>query len=334
MVSKLKLKRKKFPPPIDYKRTKATTENFENRKLVPKFLNNRDESSKNLCYVNATLQLIFCNKDLKDYFEHLNLKKNDRKNMPICFEIAELIPNIGKLVQCAANIRSMVSISSKRPDLCDGSQQDVMEFHNILMTVIRKEMEKGNDNSGLILMDKFIGKTKFERKFAGENGKCKYGHIPVPTEDSIGEIILKLPDTIEELSLTKMIWENYTADEEKIIMKCNECCPHKSLCPQTGKCQPVEAYCRKTLITAPKYLYIHLLRFPNHLSKRMKNKVNPEPYLVLPNGQKFKLIAIVNHTGETIMSGHYQAVVKHGSDWIMCNDDMTQKSMKTTIFFL
>ena len=147
MVSKLKLKRKKFPPPFDDKRNKGTMEKFENSLLVPKFLNNRDENSKNLCFVNATLQLIFCNKDLKDYFDHLNLKENDRKNMPVCFEIARLIQNIGKGVQSAANVRSMVSVSSKRPDMCNGSQQDAMEFNYILMTVIKKEMDKGKDNS-------------------------------------------------------------------------------------------------------------------------------------------------------------------------------------------
>ena len=50
--------------------------------------------------------------------------------------------------------------------------------------------------------------------------------------------------------------------------------------------------------------------------------------MVLPNSEKYKLISIANHLGSQIKYGHYQALIKIGSKWTICDDD---KSFKTTL---
>ena len=48
----------------------------------------------------------------------------------------------------------------------------------------------------------------------------------------------------------------------------------------------------------------------------------------MPNSEKYKLISIANHLGSQIKYGHYQALIKIGSKWTICDDD---KSFKTTL---
>ena len=42
--------------------------------------------------------------------------------------------------------------------------------------------------------------------------------------------------------------------------------------------------------------------------------------LELPSGDKYTLCGIGHHLGEYFTSGHYLASVKHGDEWIRCND--------------
>ena len=51
---------------------------------------------------------------------------------------------------------------------------------------------------------------------------------------------------------------------------------------------------------------------------------------MLPNKDNYKLISIVNHLGAFIKNGHYQALVKIGSKWIMADDNNIQK---TNLFY-
>jgi hypothetical protein len=69
-------------------------------------------------------------------------------------------------------------------------------------------------------------------------------------------------------------------------------------------------------------------RFANHQCLKVETKVIPENLLVLPNSDEYKLISIANHLGTQIKCGHYQALVKIGTRWTMCDDD---KSFKTNL---
>ena len=54
---------------------------------------------------------------------------------------------------------------------------------------------------------------------------------------------------------------------------------------------------------------------------KTKTVVVPENVLVLPNGDKFRLVSIADHIGELIKNGHYVASLKNVSYWLRCNDE-------------
>ena len=87
----------------------------------------------------------------------------------------------------------------------------------------------------------------------------------------------------------------------------------------------MEATSKKCLVSTPQYLYIQLLRFSSHISFKVETKIFPENLLVLPNGDEYKLLSIANHIGTQICNGHYQAMVKIGSSWMMCDDEKNWK---------
>ena len=90
----------------------------------------------------------------------------------------------------------------------------------------------------------------------------------------------------------------------------------------------MDASTQKCLIETPTFLFIQLLRFDYHINAKIETTVVPENILVLPNGDRYKLLSIGNHLGTFINNGHYQALVKAGTSWIKADDD---KSSKTSL---
>ena len=80
MDPKLKLKKTKNPQPIDDKITKSNKEN--DQPMTLKLLNNIDDDTKNLCFVNASLQLLHSITEIRNYFKNLEYKLE--YNMPVC----------------------------------------------------------------------------------------------------------------------------------------------------------------------------------------------------------------------------------------------------------
>ena len=60
--------------------------------------------------------------------------------MPVCMELKRIFKSEGKLVVSGAELRKLIGESSGRLDMSDGSQQDVMEFHDLLLKEIENEI--------------------------------------------------------------------------------------------------------------------------------------------------------------------------------------------------
>ena len=148
-----------------------------------------------------------------------------------------------------------------------------------------------------------------------EEGACRLGHVPRREEEMFRVIRLKVPDTSRELSLNNMIHNNFAESTDSIKMKCSDCCEHVRNCPQTGKCRLREAVTQKCLLVTPTFLFIQLLRFEHHHNMKIESKVIPENILILPNGDKNKLLSIANQLGSFIYNGHYQSLIKSGTNW-------------------
>ena len=296
--------------------------------VVLKLINNSGHSDeKNLCFVNASLQLLYAIPEVRNFFKDRAYRTDTPLRFPISDELSRIFRMTGEFSTSAAEIRRLTAHHHGRQDICSGNQQDMEEFTRLLLECLEHELKNVNESSANFL-SKFIGMDMDMKLFLTADGACQKGHRPRNEPQIFRTIKLVVPDTERNLSLNNMVYNHYSMGSESIMMKCSDCCPHLSNCPLTNECKLRNAAEKKCLLSAPTFLYIQLLRFSD-IHRKIMSRVIPENVLVLPNEDKFKLISIGNHLGSLPTNGHYQVLVKSEQmSWVMANDD---KNYKTTI---
>ena len=292
-----------------------------------KLVNNTGfNSERNLCFVNTELQLLYSIPDVKSFFVSKKYREGYPERLPICDELSRIFKTEGEFQTTAAEVRRLIGIWYEREDMCDGVQQDLEEFHSLLLGVIETELVKvGGVHSRF--GDKFRGKEQTRRKFLNTtDGCCQQGHMSRTEEESFRVIKIDVPETNRVISLNNIVSNHFSENTATFSMKCSECCKHMSNCPQTGKCKLRQATSQTFLVTTPDILYIQLLRFDDFQGQKIQTKVTPENILVLPNDDKFKLVSIGNHLGPFINNGHYEALIKMGTNWIKADDSNIMKT--------
>ena len=334
MTSRLKLKKKKkYHPPFDGHPDKLNIDNDKSKDTnmsVLKLINNTGlKTERNLCYVNASLQLLHSIPDVRKFFKNKEYRLNYLEHLPVSDEIARIFATEGKFCTTTAELRRLIAHFHGRMDIWDGSQQDLEEFHRMLLEALENELSHVGFAASRFL-SKFCGMEQNKKKFINTNnvGHCKEGHVARIEEEQFKMIKLDVPLTGKELSLNNMIDNHFSENPNTILMKCSDCCLHTTNCPQSGKCKLKEAVSQKCLLSTPTFLYIQLLRFDYYQNPKIETLVMPENVLVLPNGDKYKLVSIANHLGTLIENGHYQALVKRGTSWIKCDDNTAFKTNK------
>ena len=296
-----------------------------------KLVNNTGlRSERNLCYVNTELQLLYSIPDVKEFFSSNKYRENYPEKLPICDELARMFRTHGKFPTTAAVLRQLVGRLHNREDICDGEQQDLEEFHTLLLRGIANEVAKVGAQQARFI-SKFRGREANEKAFLHtRDGCCNHGHTPRTEEEGFQAIKLDIPSTSSLISLNILVSNHYEENSSTFSMKCSDCCTHPSNCPRTGKCKLREAISQKQLISTPDILYIQLLRFEDYQNPKVKTKVIPENVLILPNQDKYKLVSIGNHLGTYINNGHYQALIKTGTTWVKADDTSTVKTSLST----
>ena len=277
-------------------------------------------SERNLCYINTELQLLYSIPEIKEFFVSKKYRDSCKQKLPICDEISRIFGTGGQFLTSAAELRRLVGTCHGRRDICDGVQQDLLEFHTLLLTSIEEEVARVGYRA-LSFLIKFRGKERTRRVFLHtRDGCCSKGHSIRTDEEEFQVIKIDVPSTNRVLSLNNLVYNKFGERTDRLYMKCSDCCKHPSNCPQTGTCKLVEAASRTELVSTPDLLFIQLLRFRDYQQEKVKTKINPEDILVLPNNDKFKLVSMGNHLGTFINNGHYQAVVKDGTNWWRADD--------------
>jgi ubiquitin C-terminal hydrolase len=292
-----------------------------------KLVNNTGlKSEKNLCYVNTELQLLYSTPDVRSFFASKTYRENYQGRLLVCDELSRLFRTEGRFQTSAAELRRLVGQYYRREDICNGVQQDIVEFHTLLLGIIEVELARvggGHSRFG----NKFKGKEQTRRKFLNTpDGCCKQGHVSRTEEESFRVIKIDVPNTNRVISLNNIVSNHFSESTTTFGMKCSECCEHISNCPQTGKCKLKGATSQKFLISTPNILFIQLLRFDDFQGQKNETKITPENILVLPNEDKYKLVSIGNHLGPFINNGHYQALIKVGTSWIKADDTNVMKT--------
>ena len=129
-----------------------------------KLVNNRkykNDDTRNLCFVNADIQIFYRIPDVKSYFEQTHFDDSQ----PICQEISRIFQNKGNNVASTAKLRKLVGESSGRKDVSDGSQQDIMEFHALVLRMVENESMMNDDTNGSRFVSQLYGIEKNEKAF-------------------------------------------------------------------------------------------------------------------------------------------------------------------------
>ena len=293
--------------------------------LVLKLINNSwDESAKNLCFVNTSLQMLYSLPEVRSFFvnQHYKVNQDQSANFKICNEVSRIFKSAGHFSISAATLRLLVGCESQNEEICNGSQQDITLFIRLLLQEIEKELTE-LDGPNALFINKFWGSEHVIRKFVNtSDGTCsRCGKLPRSENEDFNMLKLESLNTNQSISLSTMIQNSFLEGAEIFKMKCSECCPHQGGCPLTGNCQPKNAVDHRLLNRTPDFLFIHLLRFSNFSNLKTKTHVAPEEILTLPNGETFKLVSIADHLGDLIRNGHYVSAVKTEHGWIICDDE-------------
>ena len=298
-----------------------------------KLVNNTGlKSEKNLCYVNAELQILYSIPDVKTFFASKQYRENSQSRLLVCDELSRIFRTEGNFQTSAAVLRRLVGEFYRREDICNGVQQDLEEFHTLLLDVIEEELSRIGDGHSRFV-NKFRGREQTRRKFLNTpDGCCNQGHISRTEEENFRVIKIDVPDTNRVISLNNIVSNHFSENTTTFSMKCSACCNHKSNCPRKGNCKLREATSQKFLVSSPVILFIQLLRFRDFQGQKNETKVTPENILVLPNGDKYKLVSIGNHLGPFVNNGHYQALIKIGTNWIKADDaNIMKTNLRTEI---
>ena len=104
-------------------------------------------------------------------------------------------------------------------------------------------------------------------------------------------------------------------------MKCSTCCKCSPVCKQTGICQLQPAISQRSLMNAPKFLLVQLLRFQSHQISKVLTFVETRLDMKINNCIDYELLGVLDHIGTTINSGHYITKIRSEEDqWLLCND--------------
>ena len=116
--------------------------------MLPLVLSNnttRLRKDQNLCFVNATLQVLYSIEDVRDIFT-ADVPSAFPSSWPISQEICRLFQSAGTHEISASVLRRIVGKISRKPYLSDGGQQDMEEFLRILLSELEREVQ---DDEGL-----------------------------------------------------------------------------------------------------------------------------------------------------------------------------------------
>ena len=239
--------------------------------------------------------------------------------------LAELYKGRGKGPISASRLRNHVAALS--PDnklyLANGAQQDAGELLRCLLD--RLEVELNHSEIFTSLLSKLYGRTVEQRKFLDNppTGKCvRCGQFPASVDKPFLFLKLTVPSYCDRVKLDSLVDNHFSENDDEIMMKCSECCPHPgSSCPHTGFCRR-PAVTQLSFTKTPQYLFVQLLRYGKGVTGgKVTTLVEAAAEMELHSTDKYELVGALNHQGNTISSGHFVSYVRsENGPWLLCND--------------
>ena len=143
--------------------------------LVLKLINNSgEESTKNLCFVNTSLQMLYSLPEVRSFFvnQHYKVNQDQSANFKICNEVSRIFKSAGQYSISASTLRLLIGCESQNEEICNGSQQDITLFLRLLLQQVEKELSDMHGPHGLFI-NRFWGREHVIKKFVNSSdGTC------------------------------------------------------------------------------------------------------------------------------------------------------------------
>ena len=122
-----------------------------------------DKKCENLCYINSSLNLLNLTSEFSQFFQQLDLDSSVLlQNFPVSAELSKIFTGA---VTSAAVLRSTIAEKSKQPQFLTWNQQDITEFHRVLLDVLETEFKDSNCQEGHVVLKKIFGREKQNFEF-------------------------------------------------------------------------------------------------------------------------------------------------------------------------
>ena len=291
-------------------------------------------NTRNHCYSNVSIQLLYSNKTTRSFFLEKKYRNHGSQcTMPICDELYSIFKTEGREETSTEYLRVLVARKSGIYSFEDGSMEDSLLFLDSLLKMLEREIPQSNIE-GQRILDGFVGHETIQRRFLNNSleGHCiRCQTIPSITENPFRWLIPDMIDTQINLQLQNLLDNYFTVDIAE--MKCSVCCNHLSDCPVTGFCRLKPVNSTKCFSKVPDNLIIQINRFNEASRERVPTVVEANEIIELPAEEnnvkvsvKYSLSAVIDFIGESKNCGHYIVHVKSSNGWLECNDTIISPS--------
>ena len=191
--------------------------------MLPLILSNnktRLRKDQNLCFVNATLQVLYSIEDVREIFTAADPTAFP-PSWPLSKELSRIFHSAGTEEISASELRRILGSTSGRQYLASGGQQDMEEFLSTLLLELEKEIQ---DDDGLFtpILHEFWGKEVTAMKFLDTpDGKCnKCLLYPSMSEDKFLTVKLKVPCSNHSIFLSTLIANHFSESSDQMMLRC------------------------------------------------------------------------------------------------------------------
>jgi ubiquitin C-terminal hydrolase len=320
----------------------------------------------NTCYLNATLQLIFSIKELKEYFiskiflkeMNGNLKNSDLKDNNIKKNII-FIQNFFSLINDYSNNNNKIlipknllnSIQSIYTDFNGYEQHDSQEILLIILDLIHENLKydievnyKGTpkNDTDILVIDSVNALSKILNYKYSISNELFYGmyynqYKSIET-DSNNKLVSKNYEHFNNLTLE---FDGNNLIENLDIFFKNEILDSKLYDEKTKKKYKVTKEIK--IVNSPKYLFITLKKY--NTSRKKHNNEYTFPIYNLDFSKyclgydkyqcTYDLLGATCHEGG-LSYGHYYSIINNNNSWFLLNDDkimnFNMEKNKNTLF--
>ena len=251
----------------------------------------------------------------------------------ICSEIRAIFGVSGaRHITSAGALRHIIGSKNNQEHFNDKSQQDAVDFMQVLLSNIEAEVgcqtgEAGaraaGDHRDNCVVSLIQGVERFQNMFKNSSdGSCPMcGEVPRSREVKFEIFHLSNDDKSKAISIQELLDDNLTLPSDVLKMRCSQC--------DYGQDQ--DAITMKSISKLPQVLLLNVpkFEFQKHNKRVIKvptKSVVTDEYVIV-NNQRFKLFGVLDHQGTSQHSGHWLTWARcreAPGGWLRCDDSSVE----------